>query len=325
MSKRANPTAIGIFVIVALALVVIGILTLGSLRLFRDEMTAAAFFDGDVGGLMVGSPVLFRGAQLGQVTRIEISLDPRHRIAVYVKLPSKRQPEGAPRIRTQKDLRPLIDRGLRAQLKIVSFVTGQLSVSLDFLPNTPIVLTGLAPGMPELPTVPTQLEQYQARFDRILAALDQADLARVAEDAREMVRSIRDLARSPELAAAIRNAADAFRTADVMLKNLDTQVAAVGERASATLDDTRELVKKVDREIVPLATSLRAALDDTRELVRKRVLHLPRARGARPATRRLEPRRTRPCRLRDRVRHRSLSGVAALPTGPAALNPIDRA
>lgn len=269
MSKRANPTVIGIFVIVAVALVVTGILTLGGLQLFSDDTTVAAFFDGDVGGLMVGSPLLFRGAQLGQVSRIEISLDPRNRIAVYVKLASKRQPEGAPRIRTQKDLQPLIDRGLRAQLKIVSFVTGQLSVSLDFLPNTPVVLTGLAPEMPELPTVPTQLEQYQARFDRLLAALEKTDLARVAEDAREMLRSVRDLARSPELAVAIRNAADAFRSADVMLKNLDTQVAAVGERAGATLDDTRELVKKVDREIVPLATSLRAALDDTRELVRK--------------------------------------------------------
>jgi paraquat-inducible protein B len=55
----------------------------------------------------------------------------------------------------------------------------------------------------------------------------------------------------------------------VTLKNVDSQVAAVGERAGAALDDARQLVKNVDREIVPLAASLRAALDDTRELVRK--------------------------------------------------------
>ncbi len=261
MSKRANPTMIGVFVLVAVALVVTGILVLGGLQLLREEMTAVAFFDGDVGGLSVGSPVLFRGAQLGQVSAIKIALDPHNRIAVYVKIAPKPGPEGPPRIRTQKDLQPFIDRGLRAQLKIVSLVTGQLSVSLNYLPQTPVVLTGLDPEIPELPTVPTQLEQYQARLERILDALEKTDLAQVAQDISEMVRSVRDVARSPELATALRTAGDAFRRADVTLKTLDTQVAAVGERAGATLDDTRQLVKKVDREIEPLAVSLRSMLD----------------------------------------------------------------
>ena len=269
MSKRANPTVIGVFVLVAVALAVTGILVLGGLQLFREEMTVVAFFDGDVAGLSVGSPVLFRGAQLGQVSAIKIALDPQNKIAVYVKIAPKRGPEGPPRIRTQKDLQPFIDRGLRAQLRIVSLVTGQLSVSLDYLPKTPVVLTGLEPGTPELPTVPTQLEQYQARLDRMLAALDKMDLPQVAQDADEMVRSVRDLAHSPDLANALRAAGDAFRSADVTLKNLDIQVAAVGERAGVTLDDTRQLVKKVDREIEPLAASLRTGLDDTRQLVKK--------------------------------------------------------
>jgi paraquat-inducible protein B len=269
MSKRANPTMIGVFVVVAVALVVTGILVLGGLRLFREEMAVVAFFEGDVGGLSVGSPVLFRGAQLGQVSAIKVTtLDPHNKIAVYAKI-TRSGPEPPPRIRTQTDLQPFIDRGLRAQLRLVSFVTGQLSVSLDYLPNTPVVLTELEPGIPELPTVPTQLEQYQARLDRLLAALEKTDLAQVAQDASEMLRSVRDLARSPQLAGAVRNAADAFRSADVTLKNLDTQVGAVGGRAGATLDDTRQLVKKVDREIEPLAASLRTALDDTRQLVRK--------------------------------------------------------
>ena len=268
MSKRANPTVIGVFVLVAVALVVTGILVLGGLQLFREEMAVVAFFDGDVGGLSVGSPVLFRGAQLGQVNAIKVALDPHNKIAVYIKVATKRGPEGPPRIRTQKDLQPFIDRGLRAQLRIVSFVTGQLSVSLDYLPKTPVVLTGLEPEIPELPTVPTQLEQYQARFDRILAALEKTDLAQLAQDVGEMARSIRDVARSPELARALRTAGDAFRSADVTLKHLDTQVAAVGGRAGATLDAAHELVSKVDREIEPLAASLRTALDDARGLVR---------------------------------------------------------
>jgi paraquat-inducible protein B len=54
----------------------------------------------------------------------------------------------------------------------------------------------------------------------------------------------------------------------VTLKHLDTQVAAVGERAGATLDDARDLVRKVDREIEPLAGSLQSTLDATRTTVK---------------------------------------------------------
>ncbi len=264
MSKRANPTVIGVFVLVAVALVVTGILVLGGVQLFREEMTWVAFFDGDVGGLAVGSPVLFRGAQVGQVTAIRIAFDPHNRIAVYGTVNPKRLPKDVPIIRTQKELQPVIDKGLRAQLRIVSLVTGQLSVSLDFLPQTRVVLAGLEPGLPELPTVSTQLEQYQARLERILDALEKTDLPRLAQEVSEMVSAVTKVARSPELSSAVRTAGDAFRSADVALKHLDTQVAAVGERAGATLDDARQLVKKADREIEPLAVSLQSMLDATR-------------------------------------------------------------
>jgi paraquat-inducible protein B len=141
-------------------------------------------------------------------------------------------------------------------------------VSLDYLPRTPVVLRGLEPEIPELPTVPTQLEQFQARLERILAALEKIDLAQVAQDVGEMVRSVRDVARSPELARALRTAGDAFASADVTLGNLDRQVAAVGQRAGAALDDTRQLVKKIDREIEPLAASFRSTLDAVRTTVK---------------------------------------------------------
>jgi paraquat-inducible protein B len=221
-----------------------------------------------VSGLSVGSPVLFRGAQVGQVSAVKIILEPHDRIAVYLEIDPRRGPQSTPLIRTQKELQPAIDKGLRAQLRIVSFVTGQLSVSLDFLPHMPAVLTGLDPSVPELPTVPTQLAQYQARLERMLDALDRVDIGQLAQTVGEMARSIEGVARSPDLARALRSAADAFRSADLTLQHVDAQVASVGNRAGATLDDARELVKKVDREVEPLAASVRTAFDDAGHLAR---------------------------------------------------------
>jgi paraquat-inducible protein B len=268
MSKRANTTAIGVFVLVALALAVTGILALGGLRVFREEMTWVAFFDQDVSGLSVGSPVLFRGAQVGQVSAVKIILEPHDQIAVYLEIDRRRGPQSTPLIRTQKELQPAIDKGLRAQLRIVSFVTGQLSVSLDFLPHMPVVLTGLDRSVPELPTVPTQLAQYQARLERMLDALDRVDIGQLAQDVGTMVRGIDGLARSPDVAPARPSAGDAFRSADVTLRRIDTQVTAVGGRAGAALDAVRELVRKVDREVEPLAASVGTAFDDAGRLAR---------------------------------------------------------
>jgi hypothetical protein len=45
-------------------------------------------------------------------------------------------------------------------------VTGVLYVALDFRPGTPIVLRGLDRRVPELPTVPTDIEVWTAKLER---------------------------------------------------------------------------------------------------------------------------------------------------------------
>ena len=102
----------------------------------------------------------------------------------------------------------------------------------------------------------------------MLDALDRVDVARLAQDVGVMVRGIDGVVRSPELARAVRSAGDAFRSADVTLRHVDTQVGAVGGRAGAALDAARELVRKVYREVEPLAASVGTAFDETQHVVR---------------------------------------------------------
>ena len=74
-------------------------------------------------------------------------------------------------------LKPLIERGLRAQLEMQSLVTGQLIVQLGFLPDTPIRLVGDG-KVPEIPTVPTTMQEghpeRHASPDRDPATADSA-------------------------------------------------------------------------------------------------------------------------------------------------------
>jgi paraquat-inducible protein B len=71
MSKPANKTLIGAFVVGAVALAVAAIVLFGSGRFFKDMDQWVAIFPGSVKGLNVGSPVVFRGVQVGQVDRPE--------------------------------------------------------------------------------------------------------------------------------------------------------------------------------------------------------------------------------------------------------------
>ena len=89
MSKPANKTVIGIFVVVALALVVVAVLVLGSGKFFKHNPKVVMYFKGSVKGLSVGSPVSLRGVKVGSVTEIKMLFDPKDLsviIPVYAEL-----------------------------------------------------------------------------------------------------------------------------------------------------------------------------------------------------------------------------------------------
>ena len=67
MSKSANKTLIGAFVVGATALLLLAIAVFGSGKLFQTTSRYVLFFDGSISGLSVGSPVLFRGVPVGRV------------------------------------------------------------------------------------------------------------------------------------------------------------------------------------------------------------------------------------------------------------------
>ena len=103
------------------------------------------YFEGSLKGLNIGSPVVFRGVNVGSVTDILIEFDSKDlsaRIPVYVGLLPSRITKlgGSPGERVP--IEKLIQSGLKGQLQLQSIVTGQLMVAIDFHPDKPIKLVG---------------------------------------------------------------------------------------------------------------------------------------------------------------------------------------
>jgi len=281
MSKRANPTAIGAFVLGAIALVVFGLITLGGLQLFKKELPFVMFFEGDVGGLDVGAPVEIRGVKIGTVTQIRLFAGTEE-IGVYINIDTSLLPKET-KIRTNVGaVEALIERGLRAQLKTQSLLTGQLIVYLDLFPGTPIKLVGLDPTVREIPTVPTTLEQLQARLQRLLDQLGTVKVDELVRNVTLAVASARELISSPELRSAIISARGALESANtalqeaqVVLKRVDSKIDGLAASTDSTLAEMKGLLvearrslAKIDVQIEPLATSVKDASSSAQTTLR---------------------------------------------------------
>jgi phospholipid/cholesterol/gamma-HCH transport system substrate-binding protein len=279
MGSKISPTVIGTFVVGAIALAVVSVLLFSSGKLFQEKAVYVIFFDGSVQGLNVGAPVVFRGVQVGQVTKIEALYDPKE-TTIHVKVTVElvrgtiQVPEEVQQTLRDTGVELMVQRGLRASLQTQSIVTGLLLVSLDFHPNTPIKRLGLDPTHPELPTVPTEIQQLLDNVRQALTDLSQLPLDALLSEAVGVLTRVNTLLDVPELRQILVSLNDMLMGARQLLHNADGQVVPLGaklagaaEAARAAMDilrlaltDAQKLVRNADGQIAPLSTSAKDTL-----------------------------------------------------------------
>src|SRR5215831_4261261 len=146
---------------------------------FTHKIPYLAYFEGSVRGLRPGAPVEFRGIQIGRVTDIKMELDPKT-FAVHIPVTFDIEPERIHLLGEVSDLPPyqgmaaLVRRGLRAQLQSGNLLTGELMVALDFHPEAPASELRMGGVYPEIPTVPTDIEQITKSVNQVLDKLASA-------------------------------------------------------------------------------------------------------------------------------------------------------
>lgn len=218
MSRKANKTAVGIFVVMAIALLVAGISVFGSGLLFKKSHKFVLFFDGSVNGLTAGAPVVFRGVKIGAVEHVNLLFHPETRkifIPVVINIELSRV-KGIANKSADPDYERLIKEGLRARLDTMSFVTGQLIISFDFYPDKPARLLGIMNEYPELPTLPVS--------PGILDTMRELPLKDVVKDLRETSAGINRLVNSDDaygLNNAIREITMASHTLRLFLEYIE--------------------------------------------------------------------------------------------------------
>lgn len=259
MSTRSSPTIVGAFVVCALVLLIIALVTLGSGRFFQRTVTFVCYFEGDVNGLSVGSPVKFKGVEIGAVSRILLRLDQppeNFRIPVLIKLDAdKLRNAGAEVSFEPGDVKERIEHGLRARLESQSLVTGLLFVQLDYFPDTVPQFVGVGEQrFQEIPTVPTRLEEAQATLKQFVVHLNQLNLAELVDRATGAFESVQHLVSAPETKDAIRSLNQALLSFDRLTVTVNGKVAPLSQSVEGATDETKAAAANIEQAAKTLRT-----------------------------------------------------------------------
>jgi paraquat-inducible protein B len=247
MNKKMSPAVIGAFVLGAVALIVIAILVFGSGRLFRQTREFVLYFDNSVNGLRIGAPVKFKGVEIGSVKDIRLQLEKGaevNKIPVIIEIDLKkltsRGAQADITVNREMFQQAIVDRGLRGQLEMESLVTGLLFVALDFLPGTPLNLVQQAGGdyeYPEVPTLPTTLEQAKDAVTRIMSKLEDIDFKELDANLQATLKGVNRTVNSPEIESVLRSLARVMPKVDEAVVNIRNLAGTMDDKVKVLADD----------------------------------------------------------------------------------------
>ena len=189
-----------------------------SFTLYGDKITAlkqpesaaahyVLYFTESLRGLSVGAPVTLLGLPAGEVTHVGIDVDPssskiRGRVEVVsypervvARMQEKQSAMGEAIVRSaqQRHLflqRQFEQRGLRAQLRSGSLITGQLFVALDYFPDAPKVKINWSREPVELPVMPSEVTDLEQKVNGILAKLNKLPYEAIGADVTKVLVSL---------------------------------------------------------------------------------------------------------------------------------------
>jgi paraquat-inducible protein B len=257
MSRSANPIAVGGFILGMLLLTFLLLLFFSGGHWWSTRDHYVLLYDTSIKGLNIGAPVTIKGVKIGQVTDIKASLYGKS-MGVLNTVTVEIDPSSLERIDDTQplSLEQLVDRGLRAQLRLQSLLTGLLYVDVDFHPEKIAQYKKVQTRYPQLPTTPTDLEQLTRDLEAI-------DVNKLGQDLQQIVTGINTLVNdssvqhmakdASDAIIAMRDAAKDVRTA---ANNFDQSFAPLANNANTmvvTLNrDIPELLKKLDGTLAAL-------------------------------------------------------------------------
>lgn len=274
MSKKANPTLIGIFTLIALIIASAGIVLFGAGKYFKHTHSLLLYFQKSTNGLQIGSDVRFAGVKIGSVKSISVIMDRNEKskiLPVLVELVETDllliTTEAGDRINfsTFEGVAKAVSQGLRGAMKPQSIVTGQLYIEFDIAPETPgfVYETKGEHLYPVVPTVGTDIDEILSRIGDTLKKFNALDLTGIINDFRSVLVGAKDQIAALNLKEINDNVIGI--TQDVRKITSDEKLTHVVANLDEALVQIKEFTTKANTKFDPLVDDLKAVIAKTDE------------------------------------------------------------
>ncbi len=242
-------------------------------------------FTGSLRGLNPGAPVEYRGIKVGEVKDITIKMDEQNTslevpvlVALYPESISSKSVLDHP----QEALERLVAKGLRAQIKPGSLLTGQMFIDLDIYPDASPAQITQAKEYNVFPTVEATLDTISRSVTDLFSKIEKMPLLEITEEVHKTMKAVSEITNSPETMSAIRNLNATLAELETLGKTTNAhseeifsgleqslqKLTSALEAVEGTLAEDSILYNEVTRLIQELSAASRSMKDFTDYLQR---------------------------------------------------------
>ncbi len=282
MSKKANTTAIGLFVIGAAVLLVAGVLFVGSSSVFSKTEKYVLYFDESINGLDIGAKVKFKGVPIGRVVETYIGYnekDGRTAVPVIIEVEKEKlfaeKGFGFEAGAFSNDFL----QGLRAKLVIESLITGILFVDIDYYGHEYPGYSFQSPSKDErvIPTLQSDLESIRLAVTQAVTNAGQINFQEISTNLNSLLTTARDKIDQVDVENLNRNL-DNLNSLAIHLTQLIQEgtvqetldsIAETSEKLGTLVDKTNEELdfKALSTELSTTLSQLTAIADEAQTLL----------------------------------------------------------
>ena len=248
MSQKPSYFRIGLFIVIALAILAAGLIAFGAGQVLRERVYIETYVDATVQGVDVGSPVKFRGVQVGRVSAINFTFNEygtpqgagRYNYVIILMEIDREMFPGM----FSENLTPLIEKnvaqGLRARIEPLG-ITGMNYIEINYVTDAsqfPPLAVDWKPHYYYIPSAPGQLTNILDSINKIMLQLDQLNIGGMSKTGTELLENLNKAVTGAELGKV---------SAD--LQALLTEIRSALDQANiATLsEDARKLIAGLEK------------------------------------------------------------------------------
>lgn len=222
-----------------------------------ERLFYVMYFSETLRGLNIGSPIEYRGIQIGKVEDIQLKVEEfndKIEIPVLISVYAEKLSFDGDTEEAQEIIERLVSKGIRGQLTTSNFLTGTQFISLVYPENgngQPGTIkesseSGLA--YEELPTTEGLTQLLAQSATEIMTEIHGG-----IKDARRLINS-------PELESSSKDIAAILENVRSLLAEIRPEIVASAEGLSGTLKNTESIAGKLNQQALPLTKQIKSTL-----------------------------------------------------------------